>query len=178
MAGKALDLRFVMVDIGKNQVAQRQEDAAENKIQRNDCNEQPADCMLRDAIGRFIGCHERAPYRRQGFSGTLNWIGLVRHASLMVSSRADLRWPSHGCLRFLCIIATGSTPAAPARCPLSCRMKPVPTLPTANVSRFVKRWLDASPARAVELATLSELSLDQLDFDQLPLVQGTGFRAR
>jgi glutamate-ammonia-ligase adenylyltransferase len=46
-------------------------------------------------------------------------------------------------------------------------MKPVPTLPTANVSRFVKRWLDASPARAVELATLSELSLDQLDFDQL-----------
>ncbi|MEY4209513.1 MAG: hypothetical protein RLZZ20_2665, partial [Pseudomonadota bacterium] len=53
-------------------------------------------------------------------------------------------------------------------------MKPVPTLPTANVSRFVKRWLDASPARAVELATLSELSLDQLDFDQLLSEQLSG----
>ena len=50
----------------------------------------------------------------------------------------------------------------------------MPTLPTANVSRFVKRWLDASPSRAAELAKLSELSLDQLDFDQLLSEQRAG----
>lgn len=43
----------------------------------------------------------------------------------------------------------------------------MPTLPIATASRFVKRWLDASPSRETELAKLSELSLDQLDFDQL-----------
>lgn len=34
-------------------------------------------------------------------------------------------------------------------------------------SRFVQRWLAADPARATELARLSGLSLDRLDFDQL-----------
>lgn len=34
-------------------------------------------------------------------------------------------------------------------------------------SRFVQRWLSADPGRATELARLSGLSLDQLDFDQL-----------
>lgn len=46
-------------------------------------------------------------------------------------------------------------------------VKPLPSLPNAHTSRFVMRWLDASPPRAAELARLSELSLDQLDFDQL-----------
>ncbi len=46
-------------------------------------------------------------------------------------------------------------------------MKPVSPLPVANASRFVKRWLDASASRQAELAKVSELSLDQLDFDQL-----------
>lgn len=50
----------------------------------------------------------------------------------------------------------------------------MPPLPTANVSRFVKHWLDASPSRAADLAALSELSLDQLDFDQLLASQGAG----
>ncbi len=46
-------------------------------------------------------------------------------------------------------------------------MKPAPPLPIAHASRFVKRWLDASPSREAALATWSELSLDRLDFDQL-----------
>ena len=50
----------------------------------------------------------------------------------------------------------------------------MPPLPTVNVSRFVKRWLDASPSRAAELEKLSELSLDQLDFDQLLSEQRAG----
>ena len=49
----------------------------------------------------------------------------------------------------------------------------MPPLPIANVSRFVSRWLGASPSRVAELAKLSELSLDQLDFDQLLSAQRT-----
>lgn len=40
-------------------------------------------------------------------------------------------------------------------------------------SRFVQRWLAADPARAAELAQLSGLSLDRLDFDQLLKEQRT-----
>ena len=42
-----------------------------------------------------------------------------------------------------------------------------------NASRFVRRWRDADAARGAALAQLSELSLDQLDFDQLLAAQRT-----
>lgn len=58
--------------------------------------------------------------------------------------------------------------------PSLCLMKPVTPLPAANASRFIRRWLAADASRQTAFSQLSELSLDQLDFDQLLGAQQAG----
>ena len=79
MTCELLYVRFVAVDVGQDEIAQRQEGCTERKIDNDQREQHPAKRMVRYTIDLVVADTSRTPSNPQGLSDTIWFIWLTRH---------------------------------------------------------------------------------------------------